>query len=174
MTGSWVHGIIASTWDNNPVTSSCSAITTNAKKKCDKSTAFIDLSGFASYGLCTWHMARLCSKWLGEAANECYKLRELKGKTVNFLLVDWSEYHKGQESVLNKAKFMNKKNIKKLLGKNIFFPELAGCFYHPWWFGSYCYKYCSEYGWCWINKYCGKDANVCKQADYQCYSSCGY
>ena len=168
------NGRIASTWATNAVSSSCSGITTNAKNKCDKYTDFIDLSAFGSYGLCTWHMAKVCSKWLGQAANQCYKLREVYGRTVNFLLVDWSDYHKGKESVVNKAKFMNQKNIKKHLGKSIFFPELTGCSYHAGWFKNYCWKYCSEYGWCWINKYCGRDAGVRKKADYPCYSRCGY
>ena len=107
--------IIASTWDTNPVTSSCSAITTNAESKCFNYAEFIDLSAFGSYGLCTWNMANVCSKWLGEALDACYEKRKLNGKTVNFLLVDWSDYYSGEESVVNKAKFMNQKNIKKYL-----------------------------------------------------------
>ena len=167
--------LIASTWDTNPVSSSCSGITTNAEKKCSTTATFIDLSAFGSYGLCTWDMATICSKWLGEADEACYKLRVKNNKAVNFLLVDWLDYHKGGESVVNKAKFMNQKNIKKYLGKSIFFPELTGCSYHPGWLRNYCWKYCSEYGWCWINKYCGSDASVCQQQDYPCYSaSCGY
>ncbi|XP_028390762.1 uncharacterized protein LOC114515665 [Dendronephthya gigantea] len=166
-------GLIASTWGTNPVTSSCSGITQHAKDKCSTSTTFIDLSAFGSYGLCTWEMATICSKWLGEAAFECLKLRKTLGKTVNFLLVDWAEYYSGGESVINKAKFMNEENIKTYLGKSIFFPELTGCSYHSGWFYNYCWKYCPKYGWCWINKYCGKDPDICKKQDYPCYSSCG-
>lgn len=108
--------IIASTWDTNPVTLSCSAITTNAEFNCFSNAEFIELSAFGSYGLCTWDMATLCSKWLGEALEACYQERKLNGKTVNILLVDWSDYYSGKESVVNKAKFMNQKNIKKYLG----------------------------------------------------------
>lgn len=168
------NGIIGSTWDTNSVSSSCSGITTNAKKKCSRSSDFTDLSAFGSYGLCTWDMATVCSKWLGEAEEECYRLRERKGKTVNFLLVDWIDYYHGKESVINKAKFMNQKNVKKYLGKSIFFPELAGCSYHSGWEGKYCYKYCAKYGRCWVNQYCGDNADVCKKKDYQCHSSCEY
>ncbi len=111
---------IASTWDSNPVTAtSCSGITTNAKKKCRRHADFIELSAFGSYGLCTWDMATICSRWLGEAQNECYNLRKTMGKTVNFLLVDWIDYYHGQESVINKAKFMNQENVRKYLGKNV-------------------------------------------------------
>ena len=168
------NDLIASTWGINRVTSSCSGITTNAKKKCSSRATFIDLSAFGSYGLCTWYMATICSKWLGEANEACYNLRVKNDKTVNFLMVDWLDYHKEKESVVNKAKFMNQKNIMKYLRKSIFFPELTGCSFHPVWLDDYCWKYCSEYGWCWINKSCGKDASVCKQQDYPCYSSCGY
>ena len=171
------YGRIASTWDTNPVIFSCSGITQHAKQKCGVPGAFytfIDLSAFGSYGKCTWDMAETCSSWLGQAAFECYKLREMRDKTVNFLLVDWADHFAGGESVINKAKFMNQKNIKTYLGKSIFFPELTGCAYHSGWFHNYCWKYCAEYGWCWINVYCGKDPNVCKKQDYPCYSSCGY
>ena len=168
------NGIIASSWDTNPVSFSCSGITTNAKAKCGTTVDFIILAAFGSYGLCTWDMARLCTSWLGEAQEACYDKRDPLGKTVNFLSVDWIEYYRGEESVVNKAKFMNQKNIKKYLGRDVYFPELSGCSYHAGWFGSYCWKYCSEFGWCWINQYCGNDANVCKQRDYPCYSGCGY
>lgn len=168
------NGRIASTWDTNPVTSSCSAITTNAKSKCVNNAEFIDLSAFGSYGLCTWHMAHICSKWLGESQEACYQKRELNGKTVNFLLVDWSDWYYREESVVNKAKFMNQKNIKKYLGRDIFFPELQGCSYNAGWFRNYCWEYCAEYGWCWINQYCGNNAGICKQKSYSCYSGCGY
>ena len=103
-----------------------------------------------------------------------YRLREPMGKTVNFLLVDWIDYYHGEESVINKAKFMNQKNIKKYLGKSIFFPELTGCSYDSNRSGKYCFKYCSEYGWCWVNQFCGDNADICKQKDYPCYSSCEY
>ena len=176
-THKWIvlsNGLISSTWATNPMSLSCSAITQYAKQKCSTPATFIDLSAFGSYGLCTWDMAKVCSKWLGEAAFTCQKLRESWGKTVNFLLVDWEEYYKGGESVVNKAKFINQKNIKTYLGKSIFFPELKGCAYHPGWFRNYCWKYCAVYGWCWINVYCGKDRNICQRQDYRCYSSCGY
>ena len=168
------NGVIASSWDSNAVSSSCSSITTNAKKKCYPYADFTELSAFGSYGLCTWNMATLCSRWLGEAEEECYRLREPMGKTVNFLLVDWIDYYHGEESVINKAKFMNQKNIKKYLGKSIFFPELTGCSYDSNRSGKYCFKYCSEYGWCWVNQFCGDNADICKQKDYPCYSSCEY
>ena len=164
---------IASSWDTVAVTSSCSDITTNAKVKCGNSRAsFMSLEAFGSYGLCIWDMATLCSKWLGEAQEACYQKRKPYKKTVNFLLVDWLDYFSGEESVVNKAKFMNQKNIKEYLGKDIFFPELQGCSYHPGWFYNYCWKYCPENGWCWIDKYCGRDANICKQESYPCYSGC--
>ena len=168
------NGVIRSTWDTNSVSIRCSGITTNAKKKCSQYSDFTDLSAFGSYGLCTWDMATVCSKWLGEAEEECYRVRERIGKTVNFLLVDWIDYYHGKESVINKAKFMNQKNVKKYLGKSIFFPELTGCSYHSSWEGKYCYKYCAKYGWCWINQHCGDNADVCKKKDYQCHSSCEY
>ena len=166
--------LIASTWDINPVSASCSSISINAKKKCDINTTFIDLSAFGSYGLCKWDMATVCSKWLGEAGDACYELREKSDRTVNFLLVDWSQYYSGKESVINKAKFMHQKNIKKYLGKSIFFPELTGCSFHSTWLGNYCWKYCSKYGWCWINVSCSSDPHLCQGEDYPCYSGCGY
>ena len=168
------NGKIADTWDTVAVSSSCSSITTNAESKCRNSWAsFMSLAAFGSYGLCTWDMATICSKWIGEAQEACYQKRKLYKKTVNFLLVDWLDYYSGGESVVNKAKFMNQKNIKEYLGKDIFFPELQGCSYHPGWFKNYCWKYCAEYGWCWINQYCGDNASICKQKSYSCYSSCG-
>ena len=166
------NGIIASSWDSNAVSSSCSGITANAKRKCYPYADFIELSAFGSYGLCNWDMATICSKWLGEAQEECFKRRKTTGKTVNFLLVDWLDYYSGQESVINKAKFMNQKNVKEYLGKNIFFPELTGCSHNDDWSGKYCYKYCSKYGRCWINQYCGDNPDVCKQQDYPCDSTC--
>ena len=169
------NNIIQSTWANNPVSSSCSSITSNAKSKCATSSDFIELSAFGSYGLCTWDMATLCSKWLGEAQEECYKIRKRNQRTVNFLMVDWAtDYYSGEESVVNKAKFMNQKNIKQYLYKDVYFPELSGCSYHPGWFYNYCWKYCAEYGWCWVNTYCGNNEGICRQQDYPCYSSCGY
>ena len=119
-------------------------------------------------------MASICAKWLGEAQDACYDKRSPNNKTVTFLLVDWLEYDWGGESVVNKAKFMNQKNIQNYLGKDIFFPELQGCSYHSGWFDSYCWKYCPTFGWCWVNQYCGKDANICKQTPLSCYSGCGY
>ena len=107
--------LIASTWDTIKFTSNCSAITRNAGKKCGSNRDFIDLSAFGSYGKCTWDMARICSKWLGEAQEACYQKRKVNGKTVNFLLVDWIDYYDG-ESVVKKALIMNQKNIKKYLG----------------------------------------------------------
>lgn len=165
---------IASTWDTVKVSSSCSSITTNAESKCRNSQAsFMSLEAFGSYGLCTWDMARVCSKWIGEAQEACYQKRKSYKKTVNFLLVDWLDYYSGVESVVNKAKFMNQKNIKEYLGKDIFFPEMQGCSYHSGWFYNYCWKNCPEYGWCWIDQYCGDNANICKQKSYSCYSNCG-
>lgn len=167
--------IIGITWGKFRMSTSCSAITKNAKSKCNTSSDLIELSAFASYGLCTWEMARICSKWLGEAQDECYEIRMSSGRTVNFLYVDWAvDYYSGQESVVRKAKFMNQRNIKQYLKKDIYFPEFSGCSFHAGWFGSYCWKYCAGYGWCWINKDCGNNADVCKQQDYPCYSSCGY
>lgn len=169
------NGIISSTWGSFRMSSSCGAITSNAKSKCNTSSDLIELSAFASYGLCTWDMATVCSKWLGEAQDECYKIRKSSGRTVNLLHVDWAvDYYSGKESVVNKAKFMNQKNIKQYLNKDVYFPKLSGCSYHPGWFGSYCWKYCAGYGWCWINQYCGNSADVCKRQDYSCYSGCGY
>jgi hypothetical protein len=110
------NGVIASTWDTTSVSSSCSGITANAKKKCRPYSDFIELSAFGSYGLCTWDMATVCSRWLGQAVEECHSQRKAAGKTVNFLLVDWIDYFSGQESVINKAKFMNQKNIMSYLG----------------------------------------------------------
>ena len=164
---------IKSSWDTVKVTSSCSSITTNAKSKCDSRNTFMSLAAFGSYGLCTWDMAKVCSKWIGEAQEACYQKRKSYRKTVNFLLVDWLDYYSGEESVANKAKFMNQKNIKEYLGKDIFFPELQGCSYHPNWLHNYCWKNCPKYGWCWINKYCGDNPKICKQKSYSCYSSCG-
>lgn len=174
----WLHSsnsFIRSTWATQGVSSSCSGITSSAKSKCATNRyTFIELSAFASYGLCTWDMATLCSKWLGEAQSECYKLRSAYGLTVNFLTVDWAtDYYSGGESVVNKAKFMNQKNIQQYLQKSIFFPELTGCAYHAGWFYNYCWKYCAEYGWCWVNKYCGQDSTICQKSDFPCYSSCG-
>ncbi|XP_028416051.1 uncharacterized protein LOC114539636 [Dendronephthya gigantea] len=170
-------GQIVSTRDTNPVTSSCSGITEQAKEKCGipgSFYTFIEVSAFGSYGKCIWDMAETCSSWLGEAAFECYNLRERRDLTVNFLLVDWVDYFAGGESVINKAKFMNQKNIQMYLGKSIFFPELSGCAYHSSSHSNYCWKYCAKYGWCWINVKCGEDPDVCKKQDYRCYSSCGY
>ncbi|CAH3185650.1 unnamed protein product [Porites lobata] len=172
----WVvqsNGNIKSSWDTVAVSSSCSSITTNAKSKCNSRASFMSLAAFGSYGLCTWHMAKVCSKWIGEAQEACYQKRKSYQKTVNFLLVDWLDYFSGVESVINKAKFMNQKNIKEYLGKDIFFPEFQGCSYHPGWFYKYCWKNCPKYGWCWINQYCGDNANICKQKSYSCYSNCG-
>lgn len=107
------NNVIKSTWESHGVTSSCSGIVTSARKKCDTNSDFIEVAAFASRGLCTWDMARLCSKWLGEAQDVCYGKREPHGKTVNFLAVDWVDYG---ESVVNKAKFMNQINIRKYLG----------------------------------------------------------
>ena len=170
------NNIIGLTWGIVTVSpTSCSGITRDAKSKCGTSSDLIVLAAGGTSGLCTWDMATVCSKWLGEAQEECYKIRKRSGRTVNFLHVDWAvDYYSGEESVVNKAKFMNQKNIKQYLNKDIYFPELSGCSYHAGWFGSYCWKYCSRYGWCWINQYCGYNAGVCKQKDYSCYSSCGY
>lgn len=176
----WAHksnSYIASTWAPNYLTSICSVITTNAESKCTSTKDFMELSGFGTLGLCTWDMATLCSKWLGEAQEECRNKRILNGgRTVNFLLVDWIHYHSGGESVVNKAKFMNQKNIEYYLDRDIYFPEMAGCSYHPGWFYSYCWRYCPSYGWCWVNEYCGEDEDICTQSELSCYdeSSCGY
>ena len=170
------NNIIGNTWGIFSVSpTSCSGVTSNAKSKCGTSTDLIVLAGGGTYGLCVSDMAKVCSKWIGEAQEECYKIRKRSGRTVNFLHVSWAvDYYSGEESIVNKAKFMNQKNIKQYLNKDIYFPELSGCSYHAGWVGKYCWKYCSRYGWCWINKYCGNNAGVCKQQDYSCYSSCGY
>ena len=168
------NGIIQSTWKTNPVSSSCSGITSNAKAKCNTQSEFIELSAFGSYGLCTWDMAYLCSKWLGEAIEECSKLRPTSG-TVNFPIVDWAaSQYKGAESVVTKAKLVNQRNIKKFLNRDITIPEEVGCSYHPGWFYNYCWKYCAEYGWCWTEVYCGKDEDICKKQSYTCHGKCGY
>ena len=174
---SWLvssNGKISDSWDTVKVTSSCSGITTNAKKKCNRTSYFMALSAFAAYGLCTWDMAKLCSKWYGEAQEACYDKRKPHNKTVNFLLVDWLKYYKGDESVTNKAKFMNIKNIKNYLGRDVFLPEFQGCSYHPGKLYNYCWKICPKYGWCWTNVYCGKDESLCKKKTLPCIGSCGY
>ena len=165
---------IASSWGSNSFTSSCGAITTHASSKCTSTLDFMDLSAFGTAGWCVADMAAICSEWLGEAMEECYKKRITGDRTVNFLLVDWIQYFRGRESVVNKAKFMNEKNIQHYLNRNIFLPELAGCSYHPGWFYWYCWRYCSGYGWCWVNAYCGKDHGLCKRSELSCYGSCGY
>ena len=136
------NGKISDLWDTVAVTSSCSGITTNAKKKCNKTSYFMALSAFAAYALCTWDMAKLYSKWYGEAQEACYDKRKPYNKTVNFLLVDWLKYYKGDESIKNKANFMNIKNIKNYLGRDVFLPEFQGCSYHPGKLYYYCWKIC--------------------------------
>ena len=154
---------------------SCSGITKNAKSKCTSTQAFVELDAFASYGMCTWEMADMCSKWLGEAEEECYKRRSANQQTVNFITADWvMERYYGGESVVNKAKFVNQKNIKACLGRDTHFPALQGCAYHSDWDDYYCWKYCPEYGWCWVNTYCREDSSLCKNSDLSCYLSCGY
>ena len=60
------NGYITSSWDTVRVSpTSCSSITTNAKSKCDSKASFMSLAAFGSYGLCTWDMAKVCSKWIG-------------------------------------------------------------------------------------------------------------
>ena len=167
-------GMISDSWDTVAVSSSCSGITKNAKEKCNRTSDFMAMSAFAAYGLCTWDMAKLCSKWYGEAQEACYKKRNPYEKTVNFLLVDWLKYHKRYESVTNKAKFMNMKNIKNYLGRDVFLPEFQGCSYHSGKLYNYCWKICPRYGWCWTNVYCGKDKNLCKEKALECSGSCGY
>ena len=169
------NSYIASTWGSNWFTSNCNAITTNAASKCNTNRDFVELAAFGTAGLCTYDMATVCSKWLGEAQDECRNKRIAnRDKTVNFLAVDWIHYYHGEESVVNKAKFMNERNIKHYLNRDIYFPELAGCSYHAGWFYNYCWRYCSGYGWCWVNKYCGQDAGICKRSELSCYGSCGY
>ena len=169
------NNIIGSTWTTvTVIPTSCSGIISGAKSKCGTPSELIALSASGTSGLCTWDMATVCSKWLGEAQDACYNIRKNKGRTVNFLHVDYAvDYYYKSESVVNKAKFMNQKNIKQYLNIDIFFPEFSGCSYHAGWFGKYCWKYCSGYGWCWINQSC-EDNDVCKEKDYSCYSSCGY
>ena len=160
--------LVASTWKTLHVALSCSGIVTSAKAKCATRTTFLDLEAIGSYGLCTRDMAKVCSKWLGQAQQACYDKRKTHGKTVNILLVDWVSNYSGYESVVNKAKFMNLKNIANYLGKKIFFPEMQGCS------KNYCWKLCEEYGWCWSNVYCGADEGICKRQSFECNGKCGY
>ena len=174
----WSHqsnAYIASSWGSNWFTTSCDGITRHAKSKCTSTKDFMDLSAFGTAGLCTWEMADTCTIFLGQAQEECLNKRiNSGGRTVNFLLVDWIKYYYKEEHVVNKAKFMNEKNIQRYLNRNIFLPELQGCSYHAGWFYHYCWKYCPKYGWCWVNTYCGKDHGICKRSELSCYGSCGY
>ena len=95
------HNIKSSWASFGVLASSCSSITTNAKSKCVSMDSFMSLAAFGSYGLCTWDMAKVCSKWIGEAQEACYQKRKSYRKTVNFLLVDWLDYYSGVESVVN-------------------------------------------------------------------------
>ena len=174
----WSHqsnAYIASSWGSVWFTRKCDGIVKYAKSKCTSTRNFMELSAFGTAGLCIWDMAKKCSKWYGEAQEACLDKRVNNGgRTINFLSVNWIKYYRPEESVVNKAKFMNQKNIKRYLNRDIFFPELAGCSYHPGWFYHYCWTYCPEYGWCWVNTYCGKDHGICKRSEIFCYGSCGY
>lgn len=177
VTQDWVvesNDKIISTFNGlNPITVDCGTITENSKLKCDTTADFVEISAFGSFGLCIQAMAVICSKWLGEAQEACYDLRKPLGKTVNFLLVDWTHHYSDEQSVVNKAKFMNQENIKRYLGRDIFFPELQGCSLNPLWWGEYCWKYCPEHGWCWVNQECSEENDsTCVSRDYACYSDC--
>ena len=174
----WLHRsdtLIESSWGTVTFTTRCNGITKYAESKCNSTKVFMELSAVGTKGLCVKDMAYKCSKWLGEAAEACLNKRKSKGGgTVNFLTVDYVEYYHEEESIINKAKYMNKKNIKRYLGRDIFFPELAGCSYHAGWARHYCWTYCPKYGWCWVNLRCGSDNGICKRSEIFCYGSCGY
>ena len=114
---------MASTWESGITVglgkSGCDGIIGPARRKCDKYSKkeIIELSAFGSHGLCIHDMAKQCSLALKEAADECYKQREKRGKTVNVLLVDYpvSSYY-SNKGVVDTAKTLNEKNVKKFSG----------------------------------------------------------
>ena len=113
---------MASTWQSGINVglgvSGCDEIIGLAKRKCDNSKDIVELSAFGPYnGLCVRFIAKQCSLALQEAADECYKQREKNGKTVNVLLVDYpvSSYYP-KKGVVDAAKILNEKNIKKFSG----------------------------------------------------------
>lgn len=108
-----------STWESISVgPGGCNGIVDPAKRKCDTTSDFVELSAFGSKGLCVWDMAWHCSRSLKKAADECYEQRKKYGETVNVILVDYpvSNYY-GSQSVMNRAKILNRKNIQRFSGK---------------------------------------------------------
>ena len=96
----------------------CDGIIDPARRRCDTDIQFVELSAYGHSGLCVWDMVWHCSRSLERAADECYKQREKYGKTVNVILVDYpvSNYY-GTESVMQRARILNEKNIQRFSGK---------------------------------------------------------
>ena len=96
----------------------CDGIIDPARRRCNTDIQFVELSAFGHSGLCVWDMAWHCSRSLKKAADECYKQRKSRGKTVNVILVDYpvSNYY-GSQSVMNIARNLNEKNIQRFSGK---------------------------------------------------------
>ena len=111
------NNFITSTWSNILVRTSirCTGIVSKARDKCDTSQSFIELAAFGSFGLCITDMALSCSKdeAIGEAIDECYTKREMYGKTVNILIVDYAVDSYEKLSVIDRAKTMNEQNIQQ-------------------------------------------------------------
>lgn len=110
---------IKSTWEEVYVgPGGCDGIIDPARAKCATTSDFVELSAFGTAGLCNWEMAWHCSKSLKSAADVCYEQRKKYGETVNVILVDYpvSNYY-GSESVMNRARILNTRNIQRFSGK---------------------------------------------------------
>ena len=110
------NSVIASTWKDVYVgfVYGCIDIVPPARDKCDSTRDFTELAAFGTHGLCRWDMAWWCSKdnGIGNAIEECYTDRKKRGKTVNFLIVDFA-VDNYETSVVDRAKTLNQRNIQQ-------------------------------------------------------------
>lgn len=100
------------TWLNLKVTSSCSSMPEDTRKKCASQTRDLNIvSAFASKGLCVNAMQKKCNKYIRSSAMKCYDERKKRGKTVNFLIADYVNQATTSQNVVTVAKELNQKNM---------------------------------------------------------------
>ncbi|XP_064622466.1 uncharacterized protein LOC135484735 [Lineus longissimus] len=100
------------TWLDLKVTSSCSSMPEDTRKKCASATRdLVIVSAFASLGLCVSDMQKLCNKYIKPSAMDCYNERKKRGQTVNFLVADYVNQAKTDENVVTVSNELNKLNM---------------------------------------------------------------
>jgi len=87
--------IMKDTWQTRGVSTGCSGIVGDTETNCQThaSAELVLESHFGSYGLCVYNMAGYCQNYLQQSAMKCRAKRIASSKTVNFIAVDYYQYH---------------------------------------------------------------------------------